>query len=122
VVAEDLPDRSFNANFTSLPQVPVAPDDGQLLSDQELLLRIAAQDEAALGILYDRYSRLIFSVALTILRDVAQAEDVLQDVLLKVWHSPHICMSSRGELGSCLKIASLHTSLDALRKRTVSTG
>jgi RNA polymerase sigma-70 factor (ECF subfamily) len=121
MLAEDLPDRAADADFQSVPKMADTLNDGLDLSDQELLLRIATQDEAALGILYDRYSRLIFSVALNVLRDVNQAEDVLQDVLLKVWRSPHLCTFSGGHLGSCLKIASLHKSLEAFRKRTVST-
>jgi RNA polymerase sigma-70 factor (ECF subfamily) len=53
--------------------------------DIGLIERIAARDEYALGELYDCHSRLLYSLALRILRDAGHAEDVLQEVFLLVW-------------------------------------
>jgi RNA polymerase sigma-70 factor (ECF subfamily) len=55
-------------------------------NDRELLARIAQRDTAAFAQLYDQFSRILFSIAHQILRDPAQAEDVLQEVFLQVWN------------------------------------
>ena len=48
--------------------------------DAQLLDRVRRGDEQAMGAIYDRYSKIVYSVALRVLRDSASAEDVLQDV------------------------------------------
>jgi RNA polymerase sigma-70 factor (ECF subfamily) len=53
--------------------------------DVTLLERVAAGEEAALGALYDRHSRLLFGLILRILRNRAEAEEVLQEVFVHVW-------------------------------------
>ena len=54
-------------------------------TDLSLLQRIAAHDTGALAELYDRHSRLIFGLILRILRDRAEAEEILQDAFARVW-------------------------------------
>jgi RNA polymerase sigma-70 factor (ECF subfamily) len=54
-------------------------------TDLSLLQRIIARDPAALTELYDRHSRLLFGLILRIVRDRAEAEDVLQEVFVRVW-------------------------------------
>ena len=53
--------------------------------DARLLQRIVARDGTAIRDLYDRYSHLLFSVIMRILRNRADAEDVLQEVFVRVW-------------------------------------
>jgi RNA polymerase sigma-70 factor (ECF subfamily) len=53
--------------------------------DVELLRRISQGDRAAFAEFYDLYSALFFSVAVKILHDQKEAEDVLQDVFLQIW-------------------------------------
>jgi RNA polymerase sigma-70 factor, ECF subfamily len=53
--------------------------------DISLLRRIAARDTAALAELYDRHSRLIFGLILRIIRDRAEAEEILQEAFVRVW-------------------------------------
>ena len=53
--------------------------------DIELLDRIVARDQTAVGALYDRHSRLLYGLILRIVRDRAEAEEVLQEVFLLVW-------------------------------------
>jgi RNA polymerase sigma-70 factor (ECF subfamily) len=55
------------------------------LRDDELLLLITQRDEQALGVLYDRYGRLVFSIALQVTDDRLCAEEVTQDVFHRVW-------------------------------------
>ena len=53
--------------------------------DLGLLQRIAARDTLALAALYDRHSRLLFSLILRIVGDRGEAEDLLQEVFVRVW-------------------------------------
>lgn len=69
----------------------------QTREDTTLLSRIASRDEAALGLLYDRYSRLLFGLVLRVVRNRAEAEDVLQEVFVQVWTKIE---SYRAELGT----------------------
>jgi RNA polymerase sigma-70 factor (ECF subfamily) len=64
-------------------------DEDQPEIDIALLERVGVRDELAIGELYDRHSRLLFSLLVRILRDQAQAEDVLQEVFLGVWTHSH---------------------------------
>jgi RNA polymerase sigma-70 factor (ECF subfamily) len=54
-------------------------------TDLDLLQRIAARDSAALADLYDRHNRLLFGVILRIVRDRTEAENLLQEVFVRVW-------------------------------------
>ena len=55
------------------------------ITDQELLSKIASRDERALSQLYDRYSKLLFGTAVSILHETDDAEDILQEVFVQVW-------------------------------------
>ena len=56
-----------------------------LPDDAALLKRIVARDAGSVSALYDRHARLLFNLILRILRDRADAEDVLQEVFVAVW-------------------------------------
>jgi RNA polymerase sigma-70 factor (ECF subfamily) len=69
------------------PAREAAGESGQPIPDTDarLLQRIAIGDSAALGLFYDAYSSVLFGLALRILNDHKEAEDVLQEVFLQVW-------------------------------------
>jgi RNA polymerase sigma-70 factor (ECF subfamily) len=54
-------------------------------ADLDLLARVAMRDASAITALYDRHARTLYSLVHHILRDSAEAEDVLQEVFLRVW-------------------------------------
>jgi RNA polymerase sigma-70 factor (ECF subfamily) len=54
--------------------------------DVELLRRIADRDRSAFSDFYDQYSGLLFSIALKVLNDSKEAEDVLQEVFMQIWN------------------------------------
>jgi RNA polymerase sigma-70 factor (ECF subfamily) len=54
-------------------------------ADIGLLQRIAVRDDSALAALYDRHSRLLYSLIVRILRSPLDAEDVLQETFVRVW-------------------------------------
>ena len=67
--------------------------------------------------LYDRYSPLVYSVALRVLGDTGAAEDVLQEVFMQLWRNPEVFDSSRGNLGAWLAVIARNRAIDALRRR-----
>ncbi|SEF68080.1 RNA polymerase sigma-70 factor, ECF subfamily [Bryocella elongata] len=95
------------------------PMSGSLASEDDALLlgRVERGDEQAMAALYDRYSRLVYSVALRVLRDASAAEDVLQEIFMQVWRNPDRFTATRGSLGGWLAIVSRNRSIDALRRK-----
>lgn len=70
------------AELSGLPQRDLSS-----LADEELMLRVVAGRQDALGVLFDRYHRLVFSVALRIVRDPGEAEEVVQIVYLDIFRA-----------------------------------
>jgi RNA polymerase sigma-70 factor (ECF subfamily) len=68
------------------------------LSDESLMAHLRSGHADALAIIFDRYYRLIFSVAMKILRDIGEAEDLMQTVLLEIFRSAAQFDPSRGTL------------------------
>ena len=57
------------------------------LSDEQAMAELRAGNGDALAVLYDRYHRLVYSVALKIVRDAAEAEDVTQSVFFEIYRA-----------------------------------
>jgi RNA polymerase sigma-70 factor, ECF subfamily len=55
------------------------------MNDVDLLRRIGDGDRKAFERFYDQYSGLLFSIAVKILNDASEAEDVMQEVFLQIW-------------------------------------
>jgi RNA polymerase sigma-70 factor, ECF subfamily len=87
------------------------------MDDAELLEAVARQDQQAMATLFDRYSRLVYSIALRVLREPDQAEDVMQEVLLQVWRQPGGFVSQKGSLGAWLAVVARNRSIDVIRRR-----
>src|SRR5215468_2967035 len=66
----------------------------------------------ALGVLFDRYYRLIFDVAKRILRDRGEAEDLMQDVFIEVYRKADLYDSSRGSVKTWLLQYAYHRSFN----------
>ena len=65
---------------------------------------------------YDEHSRGVYAAAFRILGNAAQAQDVVQDVFLKVWRRPASFDARRGELGSYLRLMARSRALDLWRE------
>jgi RNA polymerase sigma-70 factor, ECF subfamily len=85
--------------------------------DSSLLALVQSGNEQAMASLFDRYSRVVYSVALRVLRDPASAEDVLQEVFMQIWRNPDSFTAARGSLGGWLSIVSRNRSIDLLRRK-----
>jgi len=90
-------------------------------TDAAVLLAIRSGDENGMAALYDRYSAVVYSVALRVLGDTGAAEDVLQEVFMQLWRNPGLFDSSRGSLGPWLAVIARHRAIDGLRKRRPET-
>ena len=90
---------------------PIVEDDASLLA------LVQSGGEHAMAALYDRYSKVVYSVALRVLRDPASAEDVLQEVFMQIWRNPSSRTAARGSLGEWLAVVARNRSIDALRRR-----
>jgi RNA polymerase sigma-70 factor (ECF subfamily) len=71
--------------------------------------------------LYDRYSSVVYAVALRVLGDTGVAEDVLQEVFMQLWRNPGMFDSSRGNLAPWLAVITRNRAIDQLRKRRPET-
>ncbi|HVG26977.1 MAG TPA: sigma-70 family RNA polymerase sigma factor [Acidobacteriaceae bacterium] len=88
--------------------------------DTQLLERVRRGEEPAMAALFDRYSKVVYSVALRVLRDTAAAEDVLQEVFLGIWRRPESFVAARGSLGGWLAVVARNRSIDTLRRKRPS--
>lgn len=87
------------------------------LEDASLVLRVAEGDEAALGVLYSRYSRVVFSFAVRILGDRAVAEEVLQEVFFRTWQQARNFTERRGTFITWILSITHNMAIDEVRKR-----
>jgi RNA polymerase sigma-70 factor (ECF subfamily) len=87
------------------------------LRDEELMDRVAGQDLGAFGALYDRYGDLVYSVALRVVADPHVAEDVTQDVFLRVWRRPEQFDLNRGKFVTWLLSVTRNRSIDERRSQ-----
>jgi len=90
-------------------------------TDLALVSGVRSGDESAMARLYDKYSSIVYSVALRVLGDTGVAEDVLQEVFMQLWRNPGVFDSSRGNLAAWLSVIARNRAIDNLRKRRPET-
>ncbi|HEV3036391.1 MAG TPA: sigma-70 family RNA polymerase sigma factor [Candidatus Angelobacter sp.] len=95
----------------SRTQAPNLEDDGYLIA------RMRAGDKDAMATVYDRYRGIVYAVALRVLGNTTAAEDVLQEVFLRLWRNPNGFDVERGKLPAWLAVSARNRSIDVLRQR-----
>lgn len=88
--------------------------------DVELVRAIAAGDRDGLAALYDRYAPILLGMAMRIIRDRREAEDLLHDVFLEVWRSARDYDLTRGRVRTWLVVRMRSRALDVLKSARVS--
>jgi RNA polymerase sigma-70 factor (ECF subfamily) len=103
------------APVTRAPAVSLVDAEKETL--ESLIARVMHQDEQALAALYDRLCGPVYSLALRITRNVASAEEVLQDVFWQVWREAPRFDGERGSVTSWVLTIARSRALDAARRR-----
>jgi len=85
--------------------------------DAALIARMRAGDQSAMADLYDRYSGVVYGVALRVLANTTAAEDVVQEIFLQLWRNPQSFDAERGRLAPWLAVIARNLAIDHLRKR-----
>ncbi|RME44672.1 MAG: sigma-70 family RNA polymerase sigma factor [Chloroflexi bacterium] len=86
-------------------------------SDADLMAQLAAGERWPMGVLYDRYARLVYSMVLKILHDQERAEDVVQEVFVRVWRGAGSFQAGRGNFTNWLLGIAHHRAIDELRRQ-----
>ena len=92
-------------------------DDAQY-DDERLISLIAQSREDALSQLYDRYSYLVFSIAVAIVDDRSTAEEITLDVFVRVWQKSGSYRADRAKVRTWLTHIARHHAIDILRRRS----
>lgn len=103
------------------PPAAEPPDRGDEVSDGDLLRRTADGDTAAFEILYRRYARPVFGLALRLLRDRSRAEDAVQETFTAIWRSARSYRPDRGPGAPWLYAVARNAIIDRARARRDQT-
>jgi RNA polymerase sigma-70 factor (ECF subfamily) len=86
------------------------------LPDPDLMRRVAGRDGEALAVLYDRYSPRVYGLCVRILNETQLAEDILQEVFVRVWERAGSFEQSRGNVAAWLMGITRNSCIDQLRR------
>jgi RNA polymerase sigma-70 factor, ECF subfamily len=114
-IALDVPQPRLRA----VPSEPVPPDDSA--TDAELLARVGERDREAFELLYGRYVRSVFGLALRRLGDRGHAEDAVQEAFAAIWRSASTYRPERGAAGGWLYTVARNAIVDRLRRNGPAT-
>jgi RNA polymerase sigma-70 factor (ECF subfamily) len=85
--------------------------------DLEAIRRVARGDADALAFLYDRHSRIIYSLAFRIVGDPPEADEIVQDVFAQAWRQAERYDTSRGVVVAWLLMIARSRAIDRVRSR-----
>ncbi len=87
------------------------------MSQDELLALIYRKDEKAFTHLYDMYAKSLFAVISTLIKNTEEAEDVLQEVFVKIWKNLDSYNENKGRFYTWILNIARNTSIDRLRSK-----
>lgn len=89
-------------------------------TEDELVASLKRNEKRAFEYLYDNYSSALYGIILRVINDEIQAEDVMQEVFLKIWRKINDYDPSRGRLFTWMMNIARNSSIDHLRKEKVT--
>lgn len=95
----------------------VTEQNGQLDPDLDLMQRVAANDETAVGELYDRFSSLVYRLAYQSMPTRAEADDAVQEVFVRLWKTAGRYDPKRAALVTWVMLISRRHLVDKLRRK-----
>lgn len=98
------------------PVQPMGLVSAEIMDDASLMHMLALNQIDALSALYDRYGRLVYSIAFSSLGDQGAAEEIVQDVFTRVWEKAAIYDAGKGKLSTWLISITRNRTIDELRK------
>jgi len=98
-------------------ELPILATQNLSMTQEELLPLIYKKDERAFTLLYDMYSKSLFGVISNLIKDQEEAEDVLQDVFVKIWKNIDSYNEEKGRLYTWMVNITRNTSIDKLRSK-----
>jgi RNA polymerase sigma-70 factor (ECF subfamily) len=87
------------------------------LDDEELMERLFDRDLQAFRTVYERYGSLVYSTCLRIVRDTQIAEDMVQEIFLRIWRRPESYLPQRGRFVTWLTSVTRNRAVDEIRSR-----
>jgi RNA polymerase sigma-70 factor (ECF subfamily) len=101
------------------PNIPGLPVNYSAQDDFALLKLVTEAHTDALGELYNRYGRLLFSIAFTIIGDRATAEEVTLEVFTRVWQKAATYQPEQAKVSTWLTTITRNHAIDILRRQSV---
>lgn len=101
-----------NINYLSVPLADI-----KTYTEAELLRGLQAHEEQAFSYLYDHYSKALFAVVLPILAQQDVAEDVLQEVFIKIWQNISAYNENKGRLYTWMLNIARNHAIDRIRSK-----
>ncbi|MCB8989302.1 MAG: sigma-70 family RNA polymerase sigma factor, partial [Ardenticatenaceae bacterium] len=86
------------------------------LDDTTLMRAIAQKQELALGELYDRYGRLVYTIAYRLVRNPESAEEITLDIFTSIWHKAHTYQPDQAQVNTWLTHMTRNRAIDRLRR------
>lgn len=87
------------------------------MTQEELLPLLLKKDDRSFKILYDNYSKSLYGIIFNLIKDNEEAEDVLQEVFVKIWKNIDTYNTSKGRLYTWMLNIARNSSIDKLRSK-----
>ncbi|KUP20718.1 sigma-70 family RNA polymerase sigma factor [Paenibacillus sp. DMB5] len=88
----------------------------EVADDVQLMQQIRQKDPDALEKLYDRYEQMVYSFAYRIVKDSMAAEEIMQELFMRIWKNAEQYDSAKGKLSTWMFTVTRNIALDQLRK------